>query len=197
VVTAQATTTTAKNAAALRAALLTAADVPGTIPGPAAKETDLGPCFAGNPVSVKSNPNEVVGPSLGIVQGRVRRSFESNATEAGPKQAAAYVATFSSPAGSACVIDAIKKAISSQSGPKADASGMAGSVKAVAIADGGAVLAVKGSVKVNGAPAPAALDLVVFRKGQVVVLVSAGAFGGTTTPNQAVELARKVNGRLP
>lgn len=173
------------------------ADLPGSARAPAAKETDIGSCFPGNPVAAKGNPNQAVGPTLRIVQGRVQRTYSSSATDAGPKQAADYVATFSSPAGSACLINAIKTAIGSRAGPKTDAAGLTGSVKPLAVADGGAVLAVRGNLKVNGSPLPAAVELVVFRKGQVVVLVSAGAIGGPIVANQAADLARRLAGRLP
>jgi len=182
---------------ALKGSLLGVADVPGTAVSPAAPRLDLGTCFPGNPAGIAANPNQVPGPTVGIVQGRVQRSYSSRAVEVGPKQAAAYVTTFASAAGSTCVTTVIKTAISAQLGPKVDSSGLTGTAKAVAIADAGAVLSVKGNLKVNGTSVPAGSELVVFHKGQVVVTISARAVGGGTVANQAVDLARKVAARLP
>jgi hypothetical protein len=173
------------------------ADIPGSARAPAAKETEIGACFPGNPVAAKGNPNQAVGPALAVASGKVQRTYSSSATDAGPKQAAAYVATFASPAGSACLVSAIKTAIGARAGAKADAAGLTGGVKALAVADGGAILSVKGTLKVNGSSVPAAVDLVAFHKGQVVVLLSAGALGGGAVPGQAADLARRLAGRLP
>lgn len=192
-----ATTSPVKAAEAFRGALLDVTDVPGATPAPPARSTDFAACFPGNPVGAMNNPNVVVGRSLGIVQGRVQRSYGSSVIVAGPKQAAAYVATFASAAGSACLVNAIKKAVSAQSATKADPSALTGTVKAAAVGDAGAVLAVKGNLKVNGSASPAAFDLLAFHKGPVVVVLFAVASGGAAVPGQIVGLAQKVAGRLP
>src|SRR5215207_511132 len=58
-----AATTTTRSAEALKAALLQAADVPGTTATPAsADEADLSQCAPGNPLAAKTNPTEVDGP---------------------------------------------------------------------------------------------------------------------------------------
>jgi len=182
---------------ALKVALLGAADLPGAVVGPAGRKVDLTACFPGNPAGAAENQNQAIGPAVGIVQGRVQRTYTSRAVEVGPKQAAAFVATFASAAGSACVTTVIKTAISGPLSPKVDSSGLSGTVKPAPIADAGAVLTVKGNLKVNGTSVPVASDVAVFHKGQVVVMVTANAAGGATVANQAVDLARKIAGRLP
>jgi len=189
--------TTAPVNPAIQGALLGVADVPGTAPAPAGRRLEVSACFPGNPAGALRNQNQVPGPTIGILQGRVQRSYTSRAVEAGPKQTAAYVATFASPAGAACVTGVIKAAISAQLGPKVDSTGLTSTVKTVPIADAGAVLSVKGSLKVNGQSVPAGSDLVVFSKGQVAVMVLASAVGGGTVPGQAVDLTRRIAGRLP
>ena len=184
-------------AAALRGALLTAADVPGAAPGPMEKATDVSSCFPGNPVGARNNPNEVAVPTLGIVQGRLQRTYRSSAIGAGPEQASGYVATFASPAGTACLINVIKAVIASRSKAGVDPSGLSGAVKPVAVADGGALLTVKGNLRSKGASTPAAFDLLVFRKGNLVIVVSAIVLGGAPVPGQAQELAQKIAVRLP
>lgn len=188
---------TAKAPASLLAALLTAADVPAAKPAAAARKTDFSACFPGNPLGLQNNPNEVVGPHLALVQGKVERTYGSSATQVGPRQAAAYVATFASPEGSACMVKAIKAALGSGPGETTDASGLTGSVKTASIAEGGAVLTVKGNLKVDGATVPLTFDLVTFHAGPLMVLVSTSSLRGPAVSGQAVELGKRIAGRLP
>lgn len=200
------TTTVAKSPAALKAALLTPADVRGSkvaAPTPGDdQDDDLSACFPGNPLGVKTDPNEVASPSLELTQSRIERTYDSAARQGTPEQAAMFVATVLSPAGSPCLLNSFKTAITD--GGRADpnpvtidASGLTATSTDVAVADGGAVLTTKGVLKVAGKRIPLTGETLFFRKGGVLVLVDVGAIGGSTAPGEAVELARKVAGRLP
>jgi len=196
--TVAATPATPKPTQGIRPALLSAPDIPGTTPTMSGKTTDVSACFPGNPLGARFDPDEVVGPDLGIAQGRVQRTYSSSARLGGPRQAAAYIDTVVSAAGTACLTNLIKAAIGDQAGPpKADAAGLSGTAKPAAVADGGVVLAIRGSLKVGGAAVPLAFDLLAFHKGGLLVLVSASALRGANVPGQAVALGNKVAGRLP
>lgn len=188
---------TVRALAAVKAALLSPADIPGSKPVANAGKTDVSTCFPDNPLGMPSNPFEVVGPDLSLVQGKVERTYGSSATQAGPKQAAAYVATFASPTGSACLINVIKTAIAGRQGSKTDASALTGTVKPAAVGEAGALLSVRGNLKVSGASVPLAFDLLTFHVGSLMVLVSASALRGPAVANQAVDLGKKVASRLP
>lgn len=199
------TTTTLKPPGAIKAALLTPTDVRGAkvaAPLPDSEDDELSACFPGNPIGARGDPNEVMGPDLELTQGRIDRTYGSVASQATPEQAASYVATIISPAGSACLLDLFKRAITAEARADPnpvplDASGMTATSSAVAVADGGASFTINGLVKGAGKPFRLSVEAVTFRKGGVVVVVDVGAIGGTTVPGQALELARKVAGRLP
>jgi len=193
-----ATTSTTKSAAAITAALLVAADVPGATSSPPSPDSsDVSACFPGNPLGSKTDPNEVKGPDLQLTEGGMQRNYGSSARQATPKEAADFIATFASPSGSACALNAFKTSITNDpKPPKVDASGLAGTVTTAAVGDGGAVLTLTGNLMSEGNMIPAAVDLLFFHKGSVVVAVSTATFGGPNLPGQAVELANKVNGRL-
>jgi hypothetical protein len=193
-------TTTTKSVASLKTALLTPADVPGSTgsdPTPG-NDTDLSACFPGNPIGVKTDPNEVSGPDLALSEpSGAQHQFSSSARQASPQQATDYVNTFASPSGSACALNGFKAGLSNDpKGPKLDASGLSGTATTAAVGDGGTVLALTGNVIVDGNTVPAAIDIVVFHKASVVVLILAGTFAGPPTPGLGVELANKVAGRL-
>lgn len=193
------TTTTTKTVASVKAALLTPADVPGsTGADPSLDSSDLSACFPGNPLGAKTDPNEAKGQDLSLSEpSGVEHQYGSSARQATPEQATAFVNTFASPSGSACALNAFKSGISSDpKGPKTDASGLSGTATTAAVGEGGAVLALSGNITVNGTTVPVAIDLVVFHKATVVVLVSAGTYGGPATAGQGVDLANKVAGRL-
>jgi len=193
-----ATTTSPRSAASLGAALLTAADVPGATPTPATPgDLDLSPCFPGNPLGARVDPSEVDGPDLELVQGRIQREYSSRARQSTPEQAAAFVATVGSPAGSACVLNALKASIGSDPPPpRIDAAGLAGVVTPVDIGEGAALVALNGSLTSDGAPTPAGFELLAFRKGPVVVVLLASAVQGPSLPGQAIGLALSIARRL-
>jgi len=196
------TTTTTISPAVLKAALLTPADVPGskvsTSP-PSTDNTDLSACFPGNPLGAKNDPSEVNGPDLELTQRLVGRGYSSNAQTATPEQGAAFVTTLATPEGAACVLAAMKKEIADDpSPPRADPSGLTATSKAVAIADGGAVLTLKGNIAYDNKKVVAVeVELIAFRKGGVVVFMDADAFMGPVVPGQGVALAQKIASRLP
>jgi hypothetical protein len=196
--TAPATTATTRGAAALKAALLTAADVPGsTVSTSTSTDSDFSGCFPGNPLGVKTDPNEVKGPDLELVDGTVQRQYGSSARGATTEQATAFVTTFATQAGSACVLQAFKSSITSDPTTSTlDPSGLTGSGKNAAVADGGAVLTVAGNLVGPDGPVPVSIDLLAFRKGSTVILLSVGAVQGPPVPNQSIELAQKIAGRL-
>jgi len=197
--TTSASTPGTRTVEALTAALLSPADVPGSTPSPAsASSADISACFPGNPIAVKPNPTEVNAPELSLTDASgVERQFKSSARQATPEQAAAFVRTFASPTGSACALEAFKSAITnSPDPPKVDASGLTGAVTTATVADGGALLALSGNLSSETSTVPAEIDLLVFQKGGIVVSISAAALNGSRVPGQALELARKVAGRL-
>lgn len=191
-----AATSTTRSADSLKAALLQPADVPGATAAAATDgDADLSACFPGNPLGAKTDPGEVDSPDLSLTQGSLERTYSSSARVATPEQAKSFVATFGSATGSSCVLEAFKATLAAPPNP-VDASGLTGKASSAAVADGGSMLAVSGTITAQGNPAPIAVELVVFQKGSVVVLLSAGAFGGALQPGQALELARTVAGRL-
>jgi len=195
-----ATTTTTLSPAVLKAALLGPADVPGskvsTSPPSKDDAANFNACFPGNPNDVS---NEVSGPDLELTQRLVGRSYGSSVQTGTPGEAAAFVTTFASPAGAACVLAATKKSIADDpTPPKADGSSLTASTKAVAIADGGAVMTQKGNLVFDDKKVVAVeVELVTFRKGGVVVVVDVEAFMGPLVPGQGVALAQKIASRLP
>ena len=184
---------------ALKGALLVESDVPGAKPSASqAQDFDYSACFPGNPLGAAAYAGEVESADLELFQGGVRRNFASSARPATTEQATEFVATVSSAAGSACVVEALKRGITRNlSVLTIDASGLAGTSSAAAVADGGAVLAIGGNLISEGRTVPASFDLVFFRKGSLLVLVALGALGGAGVPAQAVELAQRVASRLP
>ena len=191
-----AATSTTRSPDALKAALLTQADVPGsTVSTSPPSDADFSACFPGNPLGGKDFPNEVESPDLELTQGTVQRQYTSGARQATPDQARDFVTTFSSEPGSQCVLNAFKTFISSPPNPL-DASGLTAKVSSASIADAGGVLSISGNLKSGAESVPIAADLVAFRKGPIVVLLSVGSVQGPTAPGQAVELAQKIAGRL-
>lgn len=196
------TTSTTASPERLRAALLVAGDVPGSKPTPDSADpadvVDLSACFPGNPMGARSVPNEVQTPDLALIEGRVERNYTSAAWQGPPDQARAYVETFSSSAGSICVLNEFKSFLTAGSaGAEADSFGLSGTVTNVAIGDRGALLPISGGFRNGKTSVQLGFDLLVFQKGPVLVFLIAGSFQGPTTPGQAVELARKIFGRLP
>ncbi len=192
------TAATSKSGEALRAALLTVADVPGaTVATSSPNDFDLSTCVSGNTFAAKSDPSEVKSPGLELTEGAVNRQFGSKARQGTPEQAKAFVTAFASPSVSACVLDAFKAFVGQDpTPPKVDASGLTGTATAAAVADGGGVLSIKGDLKVGTDVASVDSDLLVFQKGSVVVFVSVSAVGGPKAPGKSLELARKIAGRL-
>lgn len=198
-VTQPATTVTTKPVAALQAALLSPADVPGstgTPPGP--DMSDLSACFPGNPLGAKTDPNEAKGQDLSLADpSGVQRQYSASARQGTTEQATAFVTTFASPTGSACAVNAFKAAFSNDpKPPKLDASGLSGTATTAAVADGGTLLTLTGNLTADGTPVPAGVDLVVFHRGPIVVLLSVATIGGPNVTGQAVELANTMAGRL-
>lgn len=189
-------TATTRPAAALRAALLSAPDLPGATESTASPDDlDLAACFPGNPLGAKADPNEVDSPDFDLTQRGVERSYSSSARQATPEQASAFVAALLTPAGTECVLNAIKAAINEEP-PAADVSGLKATATKAAVGDGGATVAVRGVIKGEGRSARIEADMVAFAKGPVVVLITASAIDGAVVPDQGVELAQKVAGRL-
>ena len=194
-------TTTTKAAESLKAALLTPADVPGSTAATttsAQQDFDLSTCIPGNSFATKTDPTEVKNPGLELTVGGVNRQYGAKARQGSPEQAQAFVTAFGSPAGAACVLDAFKRLVSEDPDPpKIDASDLSGTGSTAAVGDGGGMLSLSGQLKVGTETVATEADLLVFQKGSVVVFVSASAVGGAKVPGQAVDLAKKINGRLP
>jgi len=189
-----------KSADAIKAALLTPADVPGSTVSTSASsdDADFSACFPGNPLGGKAFPNEVEVPELELSDGAVQRQYSSGARQATEAQAREFVTTFGSESGSQCVLNAFKSFISNDpSPPQLDPSGLTAKVSDVPVADDGALLNISGNLTSGAQATPIAVDLLAFRKGGIVVLMSAGAVQGPLVPGQAVQLAQKIAGRLP
>lgn len=194
--TSVAATTTTRSAEALKAALLQAADVPGTTATPASSdEADLSQCVPGNPLAAKTNPTEVDGPELEATSGSTQFSYGSSARVGTPEQAKAFVAAFASPTGSTCALDAFKVRLAAPPNP-VDPAGLTVKPSTVAVGDGGSLMTVTGNLKAQGQEVPLSLELYLFSKGGVVVFMTAGAINGTLPAGQGLELAKKVAGRL-
>jgi len=179
--------------------LLSPADVPGSTPSPASSgSADLSACFPGNPLGAKADPSQVTGPDLSVTDASaVEHQYGSSARQATPEQVTAFLSAFASPAGSACALNAYKAAITDNpKPPKFDASGLTGPVTVVAVGDGGVVLALSGDLVTDGNTVPALFDLLLFRKGSLLVSLSASTLGGPAVPGQAVELGSKIAARL-
>lgn len=198
VTTTVAATTTTRAAEALRAALLTPADVPGSVVSTSPpSDADFGACFPGNPIGAKAFPGEVEGPDLELTEGNVQRQYSSAARQGTADQARDFVTTFSSEQAVQCVVNAFKSFITSDPDPpKLDPSNLTGKAADAPVADDAGVLTVSGSLVAGTQSIPIGVELLVFRKGSTVVLVSAGAVQGPVVAGQAVELAQKVAGRL-
>lgn len=183
----------------LKGALLVPDDVPGSRPAASqAKDFDYSACFPGNPLGAVSYPGEVESTDLEVLQGGVRRTFSSAVRPATAEQATEFLATLSSAAGSACVVDALKKGIAGGGPtPAVDASSLTGTASTADVADGASVLSIGGNLTTATATVPAAFNLVFFRKGSLLGVVTVGGVGGPGVPDQAVELAQKVASRLP
>ncbi len=139
-----------------------------------------------------------MGPSVQLTEGGAQRQFGSRARQGTPEQAKAFVATAASPAGSACMLTALRVTLSSDPNPpRIDASGLAGTGRTAAVADGGAVLAFAGTLTRGDDMVQVGVDTVVFSKGPVVVYLSATTLEGPGVSAQALELARKIAARLP
>jgi len=192
-------TSTTISASVLKAALLTPADVPGaTLDPESSAGLDASACFPGNPLGARTYPDEVDSRDLEVIQGKLLRTFASNARPATPAQAKEFVQVSATPGGSACLISAIKAFLSSDpKPPKVDPSGLTGTATSEAIADGGAVLAVRGNLISQGRKLKVEADTVVFSKGAVLISVDTGAIDGSVVPGQALDLARRIAGRLP
>lgn len=192
------TTTLPKPPEVLKAALLATSDVPSATASPAVPEADdLTACFPGNPLAVKTDPSEVLGPDLEVNQGGNLRGYGSSYRQPTPEQAAAYVAAFATPAGSACRLGSFKATLNADpEPPKVDAAGLSGNAAPVAVADGGAVLTITGDLISQGGPMPVGFELLVFRKGGAVFFLKAEASRGPVVPGQSVELALKMASRL-
>lgn len=178
------------------AALLRLEDVPGSVPSPLTPgELDLSACFPDNPLGARAEPNQVTGLSLQRNDGTVVRQYRAWARQGPAEQAEALVATLASPSGSICVVDTYKRVLG-QGVAKVDTSGVTGTGKAAAVGDGGAVVGLGGQLTGDAPPVQIGLDLVVFHKGTVVVFLVAAALRGATVPGEALEVARKIDGRL-
>lgn len=182
---------------ALKATLLQPTDVPGTTAtAPEQQDADLSACFPGNPLGAKTDPTEADGPELNRIEGDVRRNYSSTTRVAAPDQVKAFVTTFGSASGAACVVNAIKAVLGAPPNP-VDVSGLTGQVAPAAVGDGGAQLAITGNVVAQGKTIPLTFDVLVFSKGSSVVFLYVGALGGPPLPGQTLELAGKIAGRFP
>jgi hypothetical protein len=190
--------TSAKSPEELKAALLTPADIPGSsVSTSPSTDADFATCFPGNPLGGKDFPGEVDGPDLELTEGQVQRQYSSGLRQATKDQAESFVTTFASEQGSQCVLNSFKSFISSDpSPPKLDPTRLTGKVADASVADDAAVLTISGNLTAGTQSIPIAIELLAFRKGSSVVLMSAGAVQGPAKPGEAVELAKKVAGRL-
>lgn len=187
---------------ALEELLLTEADIAGSeapwsstrtggaIDGPA--------CDALGPLARTPDPNHVLGPELRLTLGRAERFYSSEATTGPPEQVAAFVSAFAADAGTTCarnILGTIQQEFPGLSvvNPEAEAT-------RVNIADGGTLVTAKGQLlggRGTTGPVPMGMDIVVFRRGGVLVIVSTIVFFTETVPGDTSELARKIARRLP
>jgi len=179
--------------------LLTPADVPGSeIAVSAEQDFDFSTCFPGNRFATRTDQSELKYPGLQLTDGTVVRQYGSRHRRGTPEQAKAFVTGVASPAGSACMVDAFKRAVDAKpTTPKFDAAALTGGGASVAVADGGGLLSISGQLKVGEGAIFTEADLLVFSKGGAVVYVSASGLGGPKVPGQAAELAQKIAYRHP
>jgi hypothetical protein len=157
-------------------------------------DTDLSPCFPGNPLGVKTDPAEVKGREISLTEGKVDISISSSARQAKAEDAAAFVTTLATPTGAACVKSQLEADIT-RGGTTAK---ITLTSSAIAIGGGGALLRLAGTFVEQGKTYATASDLVVFRKGGVVVfLVSSSSGGPLPATRRGEPLARKIAARLP
>lgn len=192
-----ATTTAAPGASttlsmdALKAALLTPADVPGSTPlASAPLDIDLSTCFPDNPLGARTDPAEIKAPGLQLGEGANLRRYAVRVRRATVEQARSLVASWATPAASSCVTDAYKVGLNTAASGKADVSGLTGTGSTAPVGDGGALISIVGVVP----PVQLGIDLLAFQKGSAVVFLS--VLGGSSDPALAIDLARKVDGRL-
>jgi hypothetical protein len=200
------TSTTVPSAAVLKAALLSDVDVPGSTPAPPPESgssgsgidditscTELGASGDG-----AEDPNEVVGPDLQLSMGGTTFTYGSSATIGPAEEVAGFISTLATGGANACMLDAFKAGLMAiQGSPKVDLSGLSVNAWPVEIADGGAILGIKGSLKVAGRQFRLGLNLGVFRRGQVLVTVMVVAAAGEVVSGETDALARRIAGRLP
>lgn len=194
------TTTTTIPAAALKAALLTQADLPGTTidtEPSSGGQPDFAACFPDHPIAVEGHPSQVDGPDLEVVGKKVDRGYSSSVKQASPAEARAYVAALAAPGAATCMTDAIKTFFKDTPEADTDAAGLTGTTAVQAVGDGGAVYSIRGRLTSGGTKLRLESDTVVFYKGGLLVTVDAGAIGGAITPGQAGALAQRIAGRLP
>ncbi len=191
------TTSTTLSAAALRAALLNLADVPGSKAATDTDEpevSDYGACFKDHPLGANSHPTELAGPDLEVTERKVERGYSSTIRRGAPEEVRAYVNAVTQPTATTCLNETITTFFKTNSIP---ATGVTGSVKPLPIADGGALYTSTGSLGAGRSKQRFETHTVVFAKRGMLVTIDAGSFGGPLAPDQTVELARRVAARLP
>ena len=203
--TAGVTTTTLPSKAVLKAALLGPVDLPGSI---AAEGTaDVVATSSADPASCAGMDEEgaaaadamdVTGPDLELHDGQVLRFYSSTAGRGSLEEVTGFITQLTSPSGITCGVDVIKATMSGDvDGVKIDASGLSGTGSAVPVGDGAGIIRIRGKLKVQRQRVPVGADVIVFRKGNVAVMVMAFAARGEVVEGQAVELAQRIAGRLP
>ena len=191
------TTSTTLSATTLRAALLNLADVPGSKVDTEANEggePDYGACFKDHPLGANSHPTELGGPDLEVTEQKVERGYSSTVRQGAPEEVRAFVNAFGLPGAATCLNDTTTTFFKANSIP---ATGVTGTAKPLAIADGGALYTSTGTLGSGRSKERFETHTVVFAKRGMLVSIDAGSFGGPLAPDQTVELARRVAARLP
>ncbi len=191
------TTSTTLSAAALRAALLNLADVPGSKVDTEANEggePDYGACFRTHPLGANSHPTELAGPNLEMAERKVERGYSSTVRQGAPEEVRAFVSAFGLPAAATCLNETTNTFFKANSIP---ARGVTGTAKPLAIADGGALYISSGTLGAGRSKQRFETHTVTFAKRGMLVTIDAGSFGGPLAPDQTVELARRIAARLP
>lgn len=193
--TAAGPTTIADPASALRAALLSVGDVPGSTALPTHQSpTDLSGCFAGNPFGTRSDPGQSDGPDLVVTVGKAALQVFGSTARSGPVDAAtSYVTSFSTKATAACVLQVVK---ASPTTTGTDTTHLRAIASTATVGDGAGSITISGPIKMNGNPSTLDAQLVAFRKAGTVVVVSVLSIGSTPPADKAVTLARAVAARL-
>ena len=192
--------TTAPSAVALKGALLKDVDIPGSkeVPiwdqGESQQLENAASCAAFAAEEEAAELNEVEGADLELMMGQTRHMYGSTAMLGSVEEMRASVAAFGDQAAATCLRDMFRSGLESAG---LRVLGMTAEATSIEIADGAGLVSVKGSLLVGPREALVGAELLAFRRGTVLVIVSAISFDGDSVGGVAESLARKIEARLP